>query len=51
MFTGTLGWRWGFYTTAMLNSVVLGLAFWVLPANVDEPLNKTILARLRDDID
>ncbi|KAH7009486.1 major facilitator superfamily domain-containing protein [Ilyonectria destructans] len=51
VFDGTLGWRWGFYTTAMLNSVVLWLALWALPGSIDEPLNKTTLARFRDGID
>ncbi|KAE9369207.1 MFS general substrate transporter [Stipitochalara longipes BDJ] len=31
VFSDTVGWRWGFYTTALLNGAVLALALWALP--------------------
>jgi MFS family permease len=32
VFSDTVGWRWGFYTTALLNAAVLALALWALPS-------------------
>ncbi|KAK9439768.1 Major facilitator superfamily domain protein [Metarhizium brunneum] len=51
IFSDTIGWRWGFYTAAILNIVVLALALWALPAGVDPSLNRTIMSHLRGDID
>lgn len=36
VFSGTVGWRWGFHTTAILNVVVLAIALWALPVSVDD---------------
>ncbi|KAB8224472.1 major facilitator superfamily domain-containing protein [Aspergillus novoparasiticus] len=52
VFSDTIGWRWGFYVTAILNSVVLALALWVMPKSADGgPLEQTSLSRLRRDVD
>lgn len=53
VFADTVGWRWGFYTTACLNGVVLALALWSLPSGVDTdpPISHAILTRLLHDID
>lgn len=46
VFSDTVGWRWGFYTSAILNAGALILAWWVLPANIDGgPLYWNILSR------
>ena len=34
LFTGTIGWRWGFYIAAILALVVLGLTYWQLPKSL-----------------
>ena len=48
----TVGWRWGFYITAMLNGGVLALALWALPRGVDgTPLGREALTRLVRDVD
>lgn len=48
----TVGWRWGFHGTAILNVAVLALALWALPQTVDgEPLGHAALARLARDVD
>lgn len=48
----TIGWRWGFYATALLNSAVLALALWALPRSIDSgTLGRAALLRLRRDID
>ncbi|VUC25590.1 unnamed protein product [Clonostachys rosea] len=51
VFSGTIGWRWGFHTATILNVVVLGLALWTLPRNIDKSLGKSTLTSLRDDVD
>ncbi|UKZ57259.1 hypothetical protein TrVGV298_011112 [Trichoderma virens] len=52
IFSGTLGWRWGFYITAILNVVILVVAIWALPAGVDGvALGRETLNRLARDID
>ncbi|CAG9982599.1 unnamed protein product [Clonostachys byssicola] len=51
VFSGTIGWRWGFHTATCLNIVVLLLALWTLPRNIDKPLGKSTLVSLRDDVD
>ncbi|OGM48274.1 hypothetical protein ABOM_002134 [Aspergillus bombycis] len=52
VFSDTIGWRWGFYVTAILNSAVLALALWAIPYSADGgPLGKASLARLRRDVD
>ncbi|PON27761.1 integral membrane protein [Trichoderma gamsii] len=52
VFSDTLGWRWAFYTTAILNVVVLILALWALPSDIDGTiLGRETLNRLARDID
>ena len=54
VFSDTVGWRWGFYTAALLNGAVLALALWALPPGVDVdsgPLGQTGLTRLAWDVD
>ena len=34
--TQTIGWRWGFYISALLDAVVLAIAFWGLPKEIDD---------------
>ncbi|WPH04306.1 Hypothetical protein R9X50_00719500 [Acrodontium crateriforme] len=36
--TDSIGWRWGFYISAMLNVVVLVVAIWALPKSIDNPM-------------
>ncbi|KAE8145409.1 ER membrane protein SH3-domain-containing protein [Aspergillus avenaceus] len=50
VFSDTIGWRWGFYATAVLNGAVLLLALWALPP-IDSPLNNNTLTRLAQDVD
>lgn len=47
----TIGWRWGFYGTALLNGVVLAIAFWALPSRADGAVGRSQLKRLRKEID
>ncbi|KAI1745522.1 major facilitator superfamily domain-containing protein [Xylaria scruposa] len=50
--TQTIGWRWGFYITAITNGVVLVAAFWALPRTVEHrSANQSILSRLGREID
>ncbi|KAK9239891.1 major facilitator superfamily domain-containing protein [Lipomyces kononenkoae] len=51
LFSDTVGWRWGFYVTAILNAAVLALAVWALPHTVDGILEKASFSRLVHDID
>ncbi|KAG7054308.1 integral membrane protein [Colletotrichum scovillei] len=53
VFSGTVGWRWGFHATAILNVVVLAIALWALPVSVDDaaPLGWETLTRLRKELD
>lgn len=53
VFSGTVGWRWGFYATAILNVVVLAIALWALLVSVDNasPLIWDTLTRLRRELD
>jgi MFS family permease len=46
----SIGWRWGFYIAAIINTVILALAIYGLPRNIDsqDPITWT---RLRSDID
>ncbi|QIW95600.1 hypothetical protein AMS68_001118 [Peltaster fructicola] len=34
--TDHIGWRWGFYISAIFNTVVLGFAVWALPKEIDD---------------
>lgn len=47
----TIGWRWGFYGTAILNAVVLVVAFWALPSSVDERMGQLEMKRLTTEVD
>ncbi|KAL9108189.1 MAG: hypothetical protein Q9227_007044 [Pyrenula ochraceoflavens] len=31
VFASTVGWRWGFYLTTIINTLILGLALWKVP--------------------
>lgn len=46
-----IGWRWGFYSTAILNGVVLLISLWALPLTVDGPIKATMFQKLRRKID
>lgn len=50
VFTGTVGWQWGFYTAAITNLVMLVLSAWQLPRNV-QGTSKDVWQRLVNDID
>ncbi|KAJ4076064.1 hypothetical protein NW769_015372 [Fusarium oxysporum] len=52
VFSDTIGWRWGFHATAALNVLILVLAWWSLPANLDEKFSgQAMLARLLQEVD
>lgn len=51
VFADAVGWRWVFYTAALLNGAVLALALWALPPGVDGPLGHGAFARLARDVD
>ncbi|GKZ29554.1 hypothetical protein AbraIFM66950_005392 [Aspergillus brasiliensis] len=47
IFSDTVGWRWGFYDTAIINSAVLALALRALPHGLDGgPLSQRTLTHL-----
>ena len=50
VFAGTIGWRWGFYITAIVNSVVYGMAVWQLPKTM-QPDQQETWRRLRTQTD
>ena len=33
--THTIGWRWGFYISAVLDALLCAVAYWGLPASID----------------
>lgn len=47
----TIGWRWGFHITAILNSCVLALTLWAFPSTLEAPLSATTWTRLSQDVD
>ncbi|KFZ18016.1 hypothetical protein V501_01403 [Pseudogymnoascus sp. VKM F-4519 (FW-2642)] len=52
VFSNTVGWRWGFHATALLNGAVLAVALWALPQSVDGgPLGRVAFARLAHEFD
>jgi len=51
VFSDTVGWRWGFYTTALLNGAVLALALWALPVRGTHGQAEAALTRLARDVD
>lgn len=50
VFTDTIGWRWSFFASAIINFAISMSAIWVLPS-VYRPLNKPWNRRLIEDID
>ncbi|CVL07148.1 related to transporter (major facilitator superfamily) [Fusarium mangiferae] len=52
VFSDTVGWRWGFHATAILNCAVPGLALWALPPSIDDgPFSIAVIGRLPKEID
>ncbi|KAA8912545.1 hypothetical protein TRICI_003454 [Trichomonascus ciferrii] len=51
VFADSIGWRWGFYTVAMLNGLTLVMALWALPSAVDGPLKSDSFKRLGREVD
>lgn len=50
--TGTIGWRWGFYITAIVDAVLFVASIYVLPSDADsKKLSKDMWHRLAYDID
>lgn len=35
--TDSIGWRWGFYLSAIFDALIFAIAFWGLPTNIDSP--------------
>ncbi|KAL8895231.1 MAG: hypothetical protein Q9192_003764 [Flavoplaca navasiana] len=50
VFTDTIGWRWGFYISAILNVVISLCAIWALPS-IKRNTAKPMLRQLTEDID
>lgn len=50
IFTDTIGWRWSFYMSAIINFGIATAAIWVLPS-VYRPSEKKWSRRLIEDID
>lgn len=50
VFTDTIGWRWGFYTSAILNLVISVCAIWALPS-IKRNTTKPRIRQLTEDID
>ena len=50
VFTDTIGWRWSFFVSAMINFCISVAAIWALP-NVRMPFDKSWSRRLVEDID
>ena len=50
VFTDTIGWRWSFFVSAMINIVISVSAIWVLPSE-RHPSDKSWNRRLIEDID
>ncbi|CAH0046020.1 unnamed protein product [Clonostachys solani] len=52
IFSDTIGWRWGFYTTGILNGAILALALWELPSGIDGgSFEWAMVVRLPKEID
>ncbi|KAF5657632.1 integral membrane protein [Fusarium heterosporum] len=52
VFSDTIGWRWGFHAAAVLNVLTLVLAWWSVPANLDEKFSRqAMLARVLQEVD
>ncbi|KAI4253446.1 MAG: hypothetical protein LQ352_003688 [Teloschistes flavicans] len=50
VFTDTIGWRWGFYISAIINALISLCAMWALPSTERNNI-KPWTRRLREDID
>lgn len=50
VFTDTIGWRWSFFVSAIINFAISMTAIWVLPP-VHHPSDKAWTRRLVEDID
>jgi MFS family permease len=50
VFADSIGWRWGFYIAALLNTIILAVAVWGLPKN-EESHGAVTWNRLFTDID
>ncbi|KAL8943730.1 MAG: hypothetical protein Q9211_000879 [Gyalolechia sp. 1 TL-2023] len=50
IFTDTIGWRWGFYASAIVNCFISFCALWALPS-VHHPTVKPWTRQLKEDID
>lgn len=50
VFTDTIGWRWAFFMSAMINFAISMCSLWVLPS-VYRPSDKSWRRRLIEDID
>lgn len=58
--TDSIGWRWGFYLSAIIDALICAVAFWGLPKTIDSPPDtqgpadlswSTKWRQLKDDID
>lgn len=49
IFSDTIGWRWGFHISAIINTVIFVIAFFGLPKIDDK--QPRILHRLKTEID
>ena len=50
VFTGVVGWQWGFYVAAISSALMLAIAAWQLPRN-QRSNAKDMWQRLVSDID
>ncbi|KAK1477963.1 major facilitator superfamily transporter [Colletotrichum abscissum] len=50
IFTDTIGWRWAYYTMAIINFALSTAAVWSLPS-IHQPSEKQWTRRLAEDID
>jgi MFS family permease len=50
VFADSIGWRWGFYIAALLNTGIFGVALWGLPKNGDSH-GEVTWTRIVTDID
>ncbi|KAL8993739.1 MAG: hypothetical protein Q9169_006121 [Polycauliona sp. 2 TL-2023] len=50
VFTDTIGWRWGFYVSAIINLAISVCAIWALPS-IKHNTSKPIVRQLMEDID
>ncbi|KAL8953460.1 MAG: hypothetical protein Q9222_000664 [Ikaeria aurantiellina] len=48
--TGSIGWEWGFYVSAIINGIVFALSTWQLPSSVGK-VEEITWARLKVEVD